>query len=367
MVQETMTQVADDPALLSEMMDDLRAGDERYRPTNYWTYYQKRFLPELHKYGLKNFRRRKNSVLNAFAATDRMYRPRVKLKRLFRGSERISRIIDKIMFGRNPVLDLFVPDLPLGSITSWLHGYARRRFDLIGLNLAGCPTSQYGNPEDSTAINGKPWSTMHLQYCVIFADAARFIRFKPDSVICELGTGMGRNIEVMAHLFDNATFLMFDIPPQLYVAHQYLQKVFGSRVIGYREAKALQPDSPGAMEYIRGKIVMLPTWRMPSWASTKIDIFWNCASFQEMEPDVVANYLKLVVRMRPDWIYINAMPKGINWEDWKPASGGTKAPVTEDSYAEALRGHYAVRHTYDTDYFFRANEYRSYVFEAFTR
>src|SRR5205814_9938135 len=103
-MEQTMEQVSDDAALLTEMMDDLRANDALFQPTNYWTYYQSRFLPELRKYGLENFRRRKNSVLNAFAAGDRLYRPRVKLRKMFRGSERISRIIDRIMFSRNPFL-----------------------------------------------------------------------------------------------------------------------------------------------------------------------------------------------------------------------------------------------------------------------
>ena len=264
------------------------------------------------------------------------------------------------MFGRNPFLELFVPDLPLQSMTSWLYRHARRRFEEAGLDLTKCPTTPYGNPEDLVEIDGKYWSTTHLQYCVMLADAARFIPFKHDSVVCELGTGMGRNIEIMAHLFPNATFLVFDIPPQLYVAHQYLLKVFGSRVIGYREAKG---SLPGVLP--RGKIIILPTSRMPAWASTKIDVFWNSASFQEMEPAVVSNYLTLVLRMRPDWIYINAMPKGVNWEYWKPRTGGTQAPVREACYTDALHEQYALRQTYDTDYFFKTDEeYKSYVFEA---
>lgn len=359
-----MEQVVHDPELLSEMMDDLRAGDALYQSTNYWAFYERRFLPELRKFGLEDFRRRKNSVLSSFGATDLLLRPRVKLKPAFRGDWRIARMINALLFDRNPWLDLCVPDCPAESVTSWLHGYTRRKFDQIGLRLAECPTSYYGSPEDMTVIEGEPWSMAHLQSCAIFADAAQYIQFRPGSVVCELGTGMGRNVEVIAKLFQDSTFLMFDIPPQLYVAHQYLHKVFGTRVIGYREAKALQPDQPGTMDSIRGRIVILPTCRMPAWSGVKIDVFWNSASFQEMEPEVVTNYLKLVTGMRPESIYINALPGGNYWGALQPGRGGTRAPVTEACYVQALNSHYVMQHSYDTDYFFMPRRYRSYIFGA---
>ena len=111
-----MEQVVHDPELLGEMMDDLRAGDALYQSTNYWAFYEKRFLPELRKFGLEDFRRRKNSVLSSFGATDLLLRPRVKLKPAFRGDWRIARMINALLFDRNPWLDLCVPDCPAESV-----------------------------------------------------------------------------------------------------------------------------------------------------------------------------------------------------------------------------------------------------------
>ena len=40
-------QVEDDHELLDLMMQDMLNGPSIYRPTNYWTVYEKKFLPEL--------------------------------------------------------------------------------------------------------------------------------------------------------------------------------------------------------------------------------------------------------------------------------------------------------------------------------
>ena len=173
---------------------------------------------------------------------------------------------------------------------------------------------------------------------------------------------MGRNIEIMAHLFEYATFLIFDIPPQLYVAHEYLQAVFPSRLIKYDKANLISEPEKEVEKY-KGKIILLPSWKLPEWSKIKIDLFWNSASFQEMEPDVVKNYLNLVVRMSPQWIYINALPGGNYWGKWKPGRGGTKQPVEEKYYIDNLEKYYYLFCTYDTDYFLREKDYKSYVFK----
>jgi putative sugar O-methyltransferase len=356
------SQVPDDQALLDEMMRDVRDGDQLYQPTNYWAVYEKVFLPELKRKGLRDFRRRRNSILNAFAASDLKFQGELKFDRSFRGSARIARVLNRLLQSP-PFFSVKVSDLSESWVTEYFYWHVKKKFDRIGLDLRKCPTTRIGNPEDLLEIEGGLWSTAYLQYCSMFADAAESIGFQPDGTFCELGAGMGRNIEVLAHLFPKATLLLFDIPPQLYVSNQYLQTVFGSRVIGYREAKTLVPAAENFSEKIRGRIVILPTWRMPDWSGVKIDVFWNSASFQEMEPDVVRNYLNLVVKMRPEWIYINALPKGNYWGEWKSGLGGTKVPVSDNIYLNALQGSYALRRTYDTDYFLRCKDLKSYIFQ----
>jgi len=355
------TQVPDDQTLLHRMMSDLSRSDELYRPTNYWAYYERFFLPELTRKGLRDFRRRHRSVLTSFGGTDLHPRGVIELSAVWPGSERLASAL-------NRVIDL-LPGVSLGvwgsdpdSQTKYFYRHVKRKFDALNLSLTRCGTSTYGSPEDLVEIEGSLWSLKHLQYCSIFADVACHTPLPPDVVLVELGAGLGRNIEVLAHLFPRATLLLFDIPPQLYVAHQYLTTVFADRVIGYDAAVTLTPDG-SIPDNVRGKIVILPTFRFPDWAGVNIDVFWNSASFQEMEPDVVTNYLRLVVEMSPRWVYINALPGGNYLGDWKPGRGGTRMPVLERYYTEGLKGRYELRHQYPTDYFLRDADYMSYIFE----
>lgn len=63
-------QVKDDINLLKLMMSDRKKIKSQYKTTNYWLNYEKLFIRELYKSGLYNFRRRRNSVLSSFGATD---------------------------------------------------------------------------------------------------------------------------------------------------------------------------------------------------------------------------------------------------------------------------------------------------------
>lgn len=360
--EKNILQVSDDPQLLEKMMLDMENANELYRPTNYWQYYQKHFLPELQKKGLKDFRRRRSSVLNRFGASDLLIRGTLKYggKYYIKGSDRALRALCKIL----ERLGVRIFNIPPEDITEYFFRHVKYKFDNNSIDIFRCPTTEYGNPEDLLSINGTKWSLSHLQYCSIFIDTVNYITFKPNMIFCELGSGMGKNIEVLAKLYEKATFLIFDIPPQLYVAHQYLLSVFGKRVIPYSDAIKIIPFKEEYLKSIQGKIVILPTWLMPDWTNIKIDIFWNCASFQEMEPDVVQNYLAIVKKMCPDFIYIDAASEGNYWGEWKPGQGGTKSPVLEKYYFESLEDNYFLKKRYLTDYFLHSkSEYVSYIFE----
>ena len=59
----------DNPELLNIMLQDAQQAPDIYKPTNYWSVYGQRFLPELQKLGLKDFRRRRGSILSTFGKT----------------------------------------------------------------------------------------------------------------------------------------------------------------------------------------------------------------------------------------------------------------------------------------------------------
>ena len=60
-------QASDDPVLLETMIEELRKEPAAYQPTNCRAFHERRFLPELRKMGLRNFRRHR-SVQDSFGA-----------------------------------------------------------------------------------------------------------------------------------------------------------------------------------------------------------------------------------------------------------------------------------------------------------
>ena len=65
-----MMQVNDDLDLLDLMLQDRMHSSDLYKPHVRWLNYEKRLLPELRSLGLTDFRRRKNSALFSFGASD---------------------------------------------------------------------------------------------------------------------------------------------------------------------------------------------------------------------------------------------------------------------------------------------------------
>ena len=114
--------------------------------------------------------------------------------------------------------------------------------------------------------------------------------FNNVEIYVELGAGFGIQTEVIKKVNNNATILIFDIPPQLYMSERYLSAVFPGDVIPYRETREM--NSLDNIE--KGKIYIFPSWKMPLLESLTHYIFWSTWTFPEMEPENVRNYLSIV-------------------------------------------------------------------------
>lgn len=288
-------QVEDDLALLDLMLEDMGKASRLYQPTNYWKHYERGLLPELRTQGLHDFRRRPKSILKSFGAVDLF--PRDILNVL-----QIRLLYNKFVLkvpGWKKLMEKFA-----SSSTRWVvnrpNWYQRvsmrnfRRVEQIGQESRAFPLGQFqfslaGNPEDVFWVEGKPFTDSMLYYYLRYAYVAKHVDFNSTQVVVELGAGSGKNIEILAKAHPHLTILNFDIAPQLYVTEQYLKKALGDRVVSYRNTRNLD-----VQKLESGKVYCLGAWDFPILANLKVDLFWNSASFQEMEPDVVLNYLQYV-------------------------------------------------------------------------
>jgi putative sugar O-methyltransferase len=335
----------DNLELLNEMLIDQHKAEMLYQPTRYWALFIPKIIQELRIKGLNGFRDRSPSMLDKIGANDRELLDFLAMKTSILGARRFM-----------PWIIPFIKkwfEISLSPL-EYFYSVTKDKFEAAGLKLPGM--SLVGCRNARAKFDDKYFSTWHLNYCKIFIDAYSCIKFEDSSVFVELGAGCGRQVEVIAKIFPRMTFLIFDIPPTLYAINQYLSHVFPGRVVEYNEAIKLNNLSS-----CQGKIIISPNWKLPEWRNVKINIFWNAASFQEMEPVVVRNYLDIVKTMNPEWIYLHEIPGG-NFH----GATGTVKPVTIDLYHECLDEKYVLNRDYRTDYFLFATQgkfvYHSWIF-----
>jgi putative sugar O-methyltransferase len=319
-------QVIDDPELFELMLQDRRSVLDLYKPSNYWLNYEKLLLPELRREGLRDFRRRKNSVLTSFGATDLTPAslsifslpiwpmPGIRVKVYHRLSYCYNRLAYR-------------------SIHKSRYNAAKEYGNSNGAqSIHGLEASTVGSPEDVFSINGKLYTTSLLDSYVHYAYCCKYLDFNTIDTIMEIGAGAGKQIEVIKKLHPDITFYVFEIPPQLYVCEQYLSALFPDSVISYRQTRTMK-EVP---EEQAGKIFIFGNWKISQLAGITYDLFWNSASFQEMEPNIVTNYLGYVNQQTKKYAYLFEMMEG-QQRATSEGSQGVLEPTTFEHYKVGLK------------------------------
>jgi len=130
--------------------------------------------------------------------------------------------------------------------------------------------------------------------------------FDSIDTMMEIGSGSGKQIEVIRKLHPDVCFYVIDVPPQLYVCEQYLSVLFPDSVVSYRRTRTMKIIP----EERQGKVFIIGNWKIPELASLNYDLFWTSASFQEMEPDIVLNYLKYVNQQVNKYVFLCEVMEG---------------------------------------------------------
>lgn len=316
----SIEQVKDDPELLKLMMKDHLSVSDLFKPTNYWSYYEKTILSELQELGLHDFRGRNNSLLSSFGATDlhpfsallnlwirlssSPYDLRIIILRFF------VKMYLKIMklqthLTRNSIK---CPSDEYRSINLSCYKFAKSYGEKNGAKpINEFEGSLVGNPENVFYVNGKLYTNSLLSHYTHYAYCCKHMNFDSIDTIMEIGSGSGKQIEVIKKLHKHLCFYVFDISPQLYVCEQYLSALFPDSVVSYRQTRTMK----SIPEPQKGKIFIFGNWKIPELTNLNSDLFWNAESFQEMEPAVVLNYLKYVNQKTTKYVFLNERMKGV--------------------------------------------------------
>lgn len=315
-----------DEQRISNLILDYKNAPKEFQVTQYWAEYEKGVLDILRAINLSELRSGKYPILSTFGFNDSIYNYHPNLptwKRL------LLKFVHKFIIRDRSILPYKIRSRDIQEM-------AYQHCNLVSMTTDSLPLSEieassFGSPQDLFEINGRKYTVPFLNFFRRYCFAHKHMKLSGHEVIVELGSGSGYQVEVLKKLYPNLTVLCFDLPAQLYLCESYLrQALIGYSFVGSEETRQWR-DLSGLQ---KGSVHFFGNWQMPLLAGFNFDIFWNAASFGEMEPEVVSNYLSYV-KGGTKWIYLLQARHG------KETTGKVQVatPITLDDYKDLLSGY----------------------------
>lgn len=296
-------------ALLETMLSDLDTAPELYRPTDFWRTGLERVVADLRERGFVEFRRHPSATYFYAPRYAPVARPLALaskvLSRAGTNGKLVANRLDQVPVARGHHATVVGLD-PSES----------------GLKIADADESSVGAPTEQLEFDGRRYSRSSLNYLRGLVALKRAVPDLTVKTVLEIGGGYGTLGEILVPQNPGLRYIDVDIPPVAAVATYYLQQVLGAdQVLDYGSSRELERIEIARLEQ---RVAVLCSWQMPKLAG-QVDLFANFISFQEMEPEVVENYAKLVTRLGARYLLLRNSPTG------KP---GVREPMLRKHYLE---------------------------------
>ena len=326
-----------DLRLLTKLRTKHRAADNIFHATRYWEHYEASIKNEIAALDFSKINSGLYPYLASFGFGSAPYLPRRQ-----RMSLRPRQFAGEIAYeaARWLVVDRKWNVLPYDLNLGDLQNLAFARAELLALKAGALhpgsiEASMFGAPQDVFYVNGKPYTIQFLTYFCRYCFAQSVINFGGDEVFVELGSGSAMQVEVIKKTLPNSTVLCFDLPTQLFLGYNYICNVFPDVTVDLDDTC----DWSDLSRMQKGRIYFFGNWQFPMVRSAKMDVFWNAASFGEMEPHVVKNYLSHVTDKAKS-IYLMQARQG---KESGLRSGGVVTPQKFEAYCSYLQGYDLVK------------------------
>jgi len=307
--------------LLDIMTEDAQDVDKLYQPTNYFSYYSPKIMRELKKTGIENLRSKKNSFLSHFGASD----SQMDYFRVPKYCNYLPERFREYLVGKSLLSKEELQHLAYHQASYLDKIYNVNKLDEVSVSLEG-------NPADVFYMDSKPYTISFLKYYLQYIYIRRFLDLDRIKIFVDHCCGMSKTSEIIHKLHPDVMILMFDIVPTVYITERYMKSVFPREVYGYATTKPLKN-----LEYDQGKIYVFPNWKIPILDTLpSVDVFMDSAGFQEMEYNVVANYLSFV-KGKARYIYLRERTCGVNKA--KKGKYGSINPVQLLDYISLLNNY----------------------------
>lgn len=313
-----------DDNLLRYMLEDMELAPDLYKPTNFWSCALKSIIADIKEYGISTFRRHESALS--------FYVPMYSVS-FFHKYSRFTKIFNLfLLFPKGKLIKRILTRILDGSAMALAdyRVFMAAESDKLP-KLKSVSESQFGAPLEQYCFDGKLYSESFLNYLRGLAFLKKLVDTQGIKTVLEVGGGYGTLGEILLKCEDsNFFYIDVDIPPVGYVATRYIEKLFGKENIASYiiTRKYTEIDLMKLSEKYRA-IVLCP-WQLPL-VKGRVDLFVNFISFQEMEPEVVANYAKFVNNHVDKYILLRNSRTGKEVAK-KPGEIGVFNPVTREHY-----------------------------------
>jgi putative sugar O-methyltransferase len=311
---------------LTKAMDQLTKIHPLYKPTSFWEKACGQLAQEFASHGMTRFRQGK-TALSYFVPT---YAPPT----LGINAEDSKLLLETLSgSGQSSVKS----ELALRSFLSGsLHALSDYRTFIASCHGSAAQLSQFteskvGSPIEQFDFEGRHYSRSSLNYLLGLSFLSKHIDLSEIETVLEIGGGFGTLGEILLKTSNKPVkYIDVDIPPTHYAAEYYLREVFGKDNVKIFEEFELVRDV--AIETLSAANVMC-SWQIEKLQG-KIDLFVNFISFQEMEPEVVQNYLRHIDRLESKWILLRNLREGKQIRT--QTSAGVQKPLLTEHYISYL-------------------------------
>ena len=205
----------------------------------------------------------------------------------------------------------------------------------VGPALHRFSESRVGDPIEQFTFDGRRFSRSSLNYLLGLCLLKRHL--EPGErvrTVLEIGGGFGSLGEILlSGAEEGVRYVDLDIPPNSAVAQYYLSEAFGAdRVATFAATRGRRRIDLASLPAASA----LCNWQIEALHG-EVDLFVNFISFQEMEPAVVANYLRHVDRLGARWVLLRNLREGKQRRTG--TSVGVECPIRSEDYLRMLPGY----------------------------
>jgi len=302
---------------LGYMVDTFKEAPEIYQPSLFWQNFNRRHIKQLQQDGYENFKRTVNLAYFNFilTPTDLQFRNLIKYwitSPRFQIFTSECKDTFSFRFGgvKGFLARLLVPTL-YKLFVSMLWEYTRSvdKENLLGKieePLEGNPFRVYYK----NRLVSQDVCNSILEYYSIMNQIPSGV--KSSLSIAELGAGYGRVAFIFLKTL-KCKYVIFDIPPALYVAQRYLSSVFPElKIFSFRD---FDNYAEIKSEYENADLCFFTPNQLELLPEPQFNLLLNISSLHEMRLDQISNYFSLINKYTRGYFYSKQGLKSKNPDD----------------------------------------------------